>query len=83
MSEEMLEVIEKTAPKARKPKTQKVAEESSIAIENIVIEEAKETVNDDGQKIITGQKRSRAPRKSNVHAKEESGAIASHAADIA
>lgn len=82
MSEETIETIDKPISKARKPKAKEVAAEASV-IENVNIVEAKETTNDEGQKVISGPKRARAPRTSNVHAKEDSGAIASHAADFA
>ena len=82
MSEETVETIEKPAPKARKPRAKKVAAETPV-IENVSIAEANETTNDEGQKVISGPKRTRAPRKSNVHSKEDGGAIASHAADFA
>lgn len=81
MSEESVVVIEKPAPKARKPRTKKVAEESVI-VENVAIEEAKEVKTEDGQTVISAPKRSRAPRASNLHAKE-TGEIASNSADSA
>lgn len=82
MSEESVETIEKPAPKARKPRAKKVAAETPV-IENVEVAEAKETTNDEGQKVISGPKRSRAPRMSNIHAKDQEGTIASHAADFA
>lgn len=82
MSEELVEVAERSAPKNRKPKAEKVAEKTAI-VENVVVTEAKETTTDEGQKVISGPKRSKAPRMSNIHAKDEEGTIASHAADFA
>jgi hypothetical protein len=81
MSEESVAVIEKEAPKARKPRAKKAAEESTV-IESVSIEEAKETKTDEGQTVITGPKRARAPRQSNMHTKED-GIVGSHAADSA
>lgn len=82
MSEQTVDSVESPVEEVRKPRTKKVAEENSDTIENISIQEAPETVNDEGQKVISGHKKSRAPRKSNVHVKED-GAIGSHAADAA
>lgn len=67
----------------RKPRATKKVAESTPEIENVVIEEAT-TVNDEGQKVITGPakpRRARSP-KSNLHAME-SGSIGSHAANRA
>lgn len=82
MSNESLEKVEKPAPKARKSKANEVAAENTV-IENVQVAAVKETTTDEGQKVISGPKRSRAPRMSNIHAKQEDGAIASHAADFA
>lgn len=76
------EIVEEAKPKARRPKANKAAAEVSV-IENVNISEAKETTNDEGQKVISGPKRARAPRMSNIHTKDNDGTVASHAADIA
>jgi len=81
MSEESVVVVEKSAPKARKPRTKKVAEESTV-VENVVIEEAKEVKTEEGQTVISAPKRPRAPRTSNMHTKDD-GIVGSHAADRA
>lgn len=81
MSEELVKDAE-IKPKTRKSRTKKAAE--GTPVDNVVIEEVKETVvNDDGQKVITGApKGPRAPRASNVKAKDD-GVIGSNAADYA
>lgn len=81
MSEESVAVIENPAPKARKPRTKKVAEESTV-VENVSIEEAKEVKTEEGQTVISAPSRPRAPRASNIHSKE-TGEISSNSADAA
>lgn len=80
---ETVEAVEEkpVATPKRKPRaaTKKVAEET--AVENVVVEEAP-VVTDENQKVITGPKKKSAPRKSNVHSKED-GTLGSHAADSA
>ena len=61
--------------------TEAVAE--SLPIENVKIEDATEPVkNDDGQKVISGPKKTKSSRKSNSFT-TETGAVGSRAADIA
>lgn len=75
----MSETTEKK-PAARKPRTKKVAE--SAPVENVAIVEAEaETVNDDGQTVITGPKKPRSTGKpTSNNFTTETGAIASRAA---
>lgn len=65
--------------KARKPRTKVVSEE--LPVENVFVQEAV-VENDEGQKVIAGPKRARAPRKSNTKVNED-GVIGSNAADYA
>ena len=65
------------APVKKARATKKVADE--LLLEDVQIEEAKV---EETQKVISGPKKTKAPRSSNVHAKDN-GAIASHAADRA
>jgi hypothetical protein len=65
--------------KAKKPRTKAVAEETPV--ENVSIQESV-VENDEGQKVISGPKRNRAPRKSNTRVNED-GVIGSNAADYA
>jgi hypothetical protein len=67
----------------RKPRATKKVAESNPEIENVAIQEA-ETVNEDGQKVITGPPKPRRSRntRSNLHSME-SGSIGSHAANRA
>ena len=81
MSETTIEET-KPAPKPRKPRAKKAAAEAPVAVENVSVSEAQETTTDEGQTVITGPKRSRAPRSSNMHTKND-GLIGSHAADRA
>lgn len=81
MSETTIEET-KATPKPRKPRAKKAVAEAPVVVENVSISEAQETTNDEGQTIITGPKRSRAPRSSNMHTKDD-GLVASHAADRA
>ena len=79
--------VKKTAAKKtaapRKPRaTKKAAAEAPVEIENVVIEEAS-TVTEEGQKVITGPKKPRAARVSNMHSKEENKTVSSRAADSA
>ena len=82
MSEEIIEeaTIAEPVKKARKPRAKKVAAETPV--ENVEIVEAVETTSDEGQHVISGPKRTRAPRTSNMHTKED-GTLGSHAADRA
>ena len=84
MSENKNDVSAKPV-KAKKPRaTTKVAEEAKV-VENVNLTAAQTTiVNEDGQKVIAGSPRK--PKKkpvSNLSAKENTGAIASKAADNA
>ena len=65
--------------KARKPRTKAVAED--LPVDNVSVQEAV-VENDEGQKVIAGPKRARAPRKSNTKVSED-GIIGSNAADYA
>ena len=76
-------VSEKAAPRKRTASgasraTKKAAE--SLPVENVNIGEA--TVNDDGQKVITGPKKAKSARRSNSFVTED-GTVASRAADYA
>lgn len=79
-------VTEKAAPRKRSAAstaTKKAAESAPVAVENVVIEEMdNNSVNEDGQKVITGPKKSRGARNSNSFV-TETGAIGSRAADRA
>ena len=66
------------APVKKTRATKKVADE--VLLEDVSIQEAK--VEEVTQKVISGPKKAKAPKSSNVHAKDN-GAIASHAADRA
>lgn len=70
-----------SASKTRQTRaTKKVAE--STPIENVVIEQMdNNSVNDDGQQVITGPKKVKPTRVSNMHSKEDVGVVASRAAD--
>jgi hypothetical protein len=72
-----------SASKARKTRaTTKVAEEA-VVVESVAISEQETApVNDDGQKVIAGPKKTRAPRTSNMHPKEDN-TLGSRAADAA
>lgn len=73
-------VVKKTT--ARKPRaTKKAAESAPVKIEEVVIEEAVVN-NEDGQEVITGPKKVRAPRKSNTKNNTD-GTVVSNAADAA
>jgi len=75
MSEEV------SASKARKTRaTTKVAEKSSVVESVAIVSEETPTVNDDGQKVITGAKKTKAPRSSNLQGKEDN-TLASRTAD--
>lgn len=78
-------VKEKTAPRKRTAKstaTKKVSEKTP-EVTNVVIEEMdNNSVNDDGQKVITGPKKARSSRRSNSFV-TETGAVGSRAADYA
>jgi hypothetical protein len=78
--EAVADVVVETVKKSRKPRTEKVAEE--LPVENVSIGE-QIVENDEGQKVIAAPKKSRAPRMSNMHTKNESGIVGSHAADSA
>lgn len=81
MSEEMQEVAE--TPKKRKPRTKTVEDAAPEIIVDVNIEGVEETTaSDEGQVVVTAPKRPRAPRKSNMHTKND-GSIGSHAADAA
>ena len=69
-----------SASKARRPRqAKKVAE--SLPVENVSIEQMdNNSVTEDGQKVITGPKKEKPARISNMHTKDES-AISSRAAD--
>lgn len=82
MSEEVIETTVETTDavvKTRKPRA-KSGSEDTIVTPQVV--EAQETTTDEGQEVITGPKRGRAPRSSNMHSKKD-GTIGSHAADRA
>ena len=70
----------KTAAK-KATATKKAAEEAPVEILNVVVEESTVS-NEDGQEVITGPKKARAPRKSNTRSNEE-GVVTSNAADSA
>ena len=75
MSEEV------SVSKARKTRaTTKAAEESAVVESVAIVSEETPDVNDDGQKVITGAKKTRAPRSSNIQGKEDN-TLASRAAD--
>jgi hypothetical protein len=69
-----------SASKARRPRqAKKIAE--SVPVENVSIEEMdNNSTTEDGQKVITGPKKEKPARVSNMHTKKES-AISSRAAD--
>jgi hypothetical protein len=77
MSEEI------SASKARKTRvTAKVAEEAA-AVKNVnLVEHEDAPVNDDGQKVIAGAKKTKSPRTSNMQSKENN-TLGSRAADAA
>ena len=78
-------VTEKTVPRKRtaaSTATKKVAEEAP-QVQNVVIEEMdNNSINEDGQKVIIGPKKTRGARNSNSFV-TETGAIGSRAADRA
>jgi hypothetical protein len=77
MSEEI------SASKARKTRvTAKVAEEAAVVKNINLVEHDDAPVNDDGQKVIAGAKKTRSPRTSNVQSKEDN-TVGSRAADSA
>ena len=81
MSEEMQEITE--VSKKRKPRTKSVEDAAPEVIVDSNISEAEETqIAENDNTVITGPKRQRAPRKSNMHTKGD-GSIGSHAADAA
>lgn len=78
-------VEEKAAPRKRTTKSTTTAKAAKAAPEiiNASIEEvAVEDKNEDGQTVITGPKKVKAPRKSNTRANTE-GVVSSNAADYA
>lgn len=66
------------APVKKTRATKKVADE--VLVQDVNVEEAKEE--EVTQKVISGPSKTKAPKASNVHAKDN-GAIGSHAADRA
>jgi hypothetical protein len=75
MSEEV------SASKARKTRATNKAAEDLAVVEGVsIVSEETPDVNDDGQKVITGAKKTRAPRSSNIQGKEDN-TVASRAAD--
>lgn len=76
MSEEV------SASKARKARvTKKVAEEVGINVDSVaIVSEETAAVNDEGQKVITGHKKTKAQRTSNIQPKEDN-TLGSRAAD--
>jgi hypothetical protein len=78
-------VEEKAAPRKRTAKsttTKKVAESTPEIIDASVKEAVVEDKTEDGQTVITGPKKPRAPRKSNTRANTD-GIVSSNAADYA
>ena len=78
---------EKAAPRKRTVNstraTKKAAAEAPVEVTNVEVSEAV-IENDEGQKVIAAPKAApKAPRKSNMHTKDDSGAIGSRAADAA
>lgn len=71
--------------KPRKPRaTKKAAEEAPVEISNVIIEEMdNNSTTEDGQTVITGPKKMKPARVSNMHSKDESNTIGSRAADRA
>lgn len=75
MSEEV------SASKARKTRATSKAAEDLAAVDSVAIVSKETTdLNDDGQKVITGAKKTKAPRSSNLQSKEDN-ILASRAAD--
>jgi len=68
------------APKKRTRATKKIAEKTPV--ENVVLEEAAEVVNDDGQKVISGPAKTKGTRKANNFS-NENNVVGSRAADAA
>lgn len=67
---------------SRKPRaTKKVAEESPVEVVNVVVEEAKVST-EEGQEVITGPKKPKPARASNMNSKEDN-TLSSRAADAA
>lgn len=78
-------VSETVAPRKRSVRSTRATKkvEENAPVENVVIEQAEATdVNDDGQKVITGPKKTKSPRRSNSFV-TENGAVGSRAADAA
>lgn len=80
-------VTETVAPRKRTASSPRAAKKAAasapVAVENVVIEEAKtDEVNDEGQKVITGPKKAKSARRSNSFV-TENGAVGSRAADAA
>jgi hypothetical protein len=78
-------IEEKAAPKKRTAKstvTQKVSEDAPEIIEASIVEAVVEEKTEDGQTVITGPKKQKAPRKSNTRA-NNGGVVSSNAADYA
>jgi len=74
---------EATKPK-RSRSTKKAAEEAPVEISNVIIEEVdNNSTTEDGQTVITGPKKMRPARASNMHSKDESNTVSSRAADRA
>jgi len=77
MSEEV------SASKARKTRVaEKVAEEVAVVEKVNIVEHNDAPVNDDGQKVVAGAKKTKSPRTSNMQAKEDN-TLGSRAADAA
>lgn len=67
---------------SRKPRaTKKAAEEAPVEIESVVVEEAKVST-EEGQEVITGPKKPKPARSSNMKSNEEN-TLSSRAADAA
>lgn len=76
---------EKEAVKTRKPRaTKKAAESAPVDVSNVAIEEMdNNSTNEDGQVVIVGPLKPKPARKSNMHSKDETNTVSSHAADRA
>lgn len=63
--------------------TKKAAESAPVEVSNVAVQEMdNNSVTEEGQKVITGPKKVKPTRVSNMHSKE-SGAVSSRAADYA
>lgn len=63
--------------------TEKAAEEAPVEIVNVAVAEAEApSTNEEGQTVITGPKKEKSPRVSNMHTKEDN-VVGSRAADRA